>query len=349
MKSLRLAAVLGALLLSGCSGGGEKGESTNKAAASEKPKSSATTSSGGGAQAKPEPPKDVDSKVVDALKKVTSCERKDGRLGECPAADEFRTLVREYEQDAKKRASSCLSMIADANSTIRELAAECAGAGGAEDDSNAMNLVLTQLEAESGEDARVLLANTVNAIGLSKTGAADRVIALLQKHKSEEGWAGVTRNLLDALTNVTPEPPAAAWDIAIELLKAPKGGSIKESAADLVARVPSKSADGCKALLGLVETGSYPWGSGMDAMGRLGCKAESGALVTAVIKKMAEEDGYDKGFKGADFIYLQRYLEKVQLSKEDKDKLKKATDELSKKTKSDTVKQDCKKLTEKLG
>lgn len=356
MKSFAKVAVLGALLLSACGGGGEKGEGSSKAASSEKPKSSAATSSGGAATTKPEPPKDVDTKVTDALKKVTACERKDGRLGECPAADEFRTLAKDYDQEddeksskAKKRAASCLSMVADANATIRELAAECVSMGGAEDDSNAMNLVLTQLEAESGEDARVLLASAVSTIGLSKTGAADRVVALLQKHKSEEGWGGVTRNLLDALTNVSPEPPAAAWDVAVELLKAPKGGSIKESAADLVAKVKSKSADGCKALLGLVESGSYPWGSGMDAMGRLGCKAESGALVTAVVKKMGEEDGYDKGFKGADFIYLQRYLEKVELSKEDKDKLKKATEELAKKTKTDTVKQDCKKLVEKLG
>lgn len=337
------------ILLAACGGGGDKPSD-----GSAKPQSS-SAASGSAAAAKPEAPKNVDAKVAEELKKVGGCERKEGHVvQDCAADTAWRDFSKAYTEEddenatkAKKLADTCLSLISDPNETIREVAADCVSRGGAEGDKNAMNLVLTQLEKESGSDARAALAEAADGIDVQKTGATERVIALVKKFKDDENSFGATKNLLWALSKGDDLPPAA-YDVAADILTNGKSPGLKETAADVIGRAKSKAADGCKTLLGLVETGKYPWGSGLGAMGQLGCKTEAPAVIAAVVKKMGEEDGYDKGFKGADFIYLQRYMDKVQLEKADKDKLKKATEDLAGKTKNDNVKADTKKLLEKL-
>ncbi|HTJ82063.1 MAG TPA: hypothetical protein VL400_10080 [Polyangiaceae bacterium] len=319
-------------------------------AASKKSASDDETSgkSKGSAAVAAHPPKDVDAKVTAALDKLAGCKREEDRMADCADDEAWKTFRESYvenDDDAgskrKKLALACLARVSHESPNVRAAAGDCVrdGSDSLADEASALELVLAQLEAETAADASNELAYAAAALDPMKRNAADRTLAVVEKMRGKKaaGWG----ELLGALAS-TKSPPDKAVEIAKEVLAS--GDGPVEDAIGLLENAKNHQADACKALLAKVQTGKYLWSRAMDGMGRLGCTSDMDAVVDFVVKKMGEEEGYQTGFIGADFVYLERVLDAVAMTKDQVAKLKKATEDEKAKAKKDQTKQDCDKV-----
>jgi hypothetical protein len=339
LRSIVLSALIGAALV-GC---GDKA-ATKK---SDEDTSSSAKPSGGGGKAAAQPPKDVDAKVTAALDKLATCKREDDRMADCAEEEAWKTFREgfvENDEDGakhKKLALACLARVGHESPNVRGKAADCVreDSDTLADPKAALELVLDQLEKETAPDASMELSYAVTALDPVKQGLGDRTLAVVKKmHAKEQTGTG---EVLGALGK-GKAPPGGAVDLALEILKSGKGPV--ESSMEVLENAPARKAEACVALLVKVRTGKYLWSRAMNGMGRLGCTNEMDAVVDFVVTKMAEDEGYEKGFLGADFAYLQRVLNDVALTKDQVGKLKKATTELKGKSKNANVPKDCDEL-----
>ncbi len=338
LRSIVLSALIGASVM-GC------GDKAAPKKSDDDGSSSASTAGTGKSAA--QPPKDVDAKVTGALDKLATCKRENDRVADCAEEEAWKTFREgfvENDEDGskhKKLALACLARVAHESPNVRGTAADCVRdeSDSLADPKAALELVLDQLEKETAPDASMELSYAVTALDPVKRGLGDRTLAVVKKmHAKEQAGTG---EVLGAL-GIGKTPPNGAVDLALEILKTGKGPV--ESSIEVLESAKARQADACKALLEKVKTGKYLWSRAMNGMGRLGCTSDMDAVVDFVVGKMAEEEGYEKGFIGADFSYLQRVLSDVALTKDQVAKLKKGATELKGKSPKEQVKKDCDEL-----
>ncbi len=325
-SSLALIALIGA----GAAGCDSKAEA--RAAGSADPSASARGSAA--AVAAPVVPKDGDPTVVAALRKLSSCERDGGYLkANCEsesAWDEFRDKFIE-EDDLKltktsKLVRACFSLVADDNDSVREAATACVGRHqeALEDKRSAIMVLIGRLESDKSEGVRSTILSALDDLDPVKHGGADEVLAMAKRMATREDTSGVVRDLMDALTPDPNqgEPNASTVAYAIELTK-DSNNTHRATGAAVLGSAKSKASEACPALLSLIQTKKYPWHEGLRAMASLegACKAQYDDVVTVVLAKMAEGEGYDQGFGVNEASYLTRMLAKPGFTPEQKTKL----------------------------
>ncbi|NUP09067.1 MAG: hypothetical protein HOW73_23700 [Polyangiaceae bacterium] len=347
-----------ACLLAALSGCGNKSDSASSGSASAD-SSAKSSSSGSSAAGAAELPKDVDATVVAELKKLGPCVREEGyRKDGCAAAEGWDKFVEKFiEEDdlnltkQKKLAKACFSLVADANDNIREAAYECLSTydDGVEDKKAVISVILSKIEGETSDAIRSSMLSALDDMDPPKNGGSDQVLALAKKLEPRDDASFTVGRLVQVLTpeSKDSEPTAEAFAFAVEQLGKQKQTS---QSADLLAAAKSKGADACKALIGLVETKKGSWAYGMNAMANIegGCKENNDKVVDVVVAKAAEPDGYDKGFRTSDALYLGRLVDKAGFSAEQKGKLQKAIEPVLKNAKDDGIKKTYQSLLDQL-
>ena len=304
-------------------------------------------------------PTDADAAVVAEIKKVAPCPRKDGsREDGCEAFTAWETYRDKYHEEddlnqtkQKKLTKACFSMVGDPSENIREVAYDCLAynVGAVESPKAVISFILSKLEGETIDAVRTSMLMALDNLDPPKNGGADQVLALAKKLAPREDVSFVVSKLMDALApdDKDTEPTADAFTFAVEQLG--KGKNVHD-ACDILVTTKAKKEEACKALLGLVETKKYPWGTGIYSMGRLGdaCKPHYDKVVEVVVAKAGEAEGYDKGFGPADAIYLEQLVGKGGFTADQKTKLVTAVEPLVKSAKNESTQKSYQSLVDAL-
>jgi len=333
--------------------------------------SSSAASTGGGASAArsggaaaPAPAKiadaDIDKTVVENVKKASGCAWKsgDGFDGDCDAIKDFKTFSETYtkkddEVDAakqKKLVTSCLSLIGDPDPKVRWMAANCVGEEGEalSGDAASVDLVLAQLDKDPDLAVQHNLTFAAKGLDPFKAKRVDRVLATIEKFKTDEAREGLIASLLDTLTNGEEEPSTKVVDLAIELSKR-KHQQLREDSFDILGKTKARAADACKVLDAFVESKVWTWSYAARTMGKMGdaCKADFDHVVAVAVEKLGEDSSQNgKGLSGAAMLYLEQFLENPAVTKEQKSKIAAAAEALAKKDKNENVQKSATKLAE---
>jgi len=334
---------------------------TKKSSSDDSSKASAAASgSAAPASVKVSIPTDGDPTVVAAIKKLSACERENGsRKGECAADEEWDQFRNKFveEDDLKqtkgaKLTHACFSLVGDENDNVREAATECLSkdSDAVADKKTAILVLVGRLDSEKSDGVRSAITSAIESLDPVKNGGADEVLALAKSLAPRENASGYVRDLLSALSPSSGEPNAATVAFALELIKKGDNHSLQSAAADTLGKAKTQSKEACAALLGLIQTKKYPWQEGLSAMAHQNgaCSSTYEDVVTTVLAKMDEGDGYDKGFSGADAIYLERMLDNPGFTADEKKKLLEGTEKRLKNEKQDNTKKLLNELIEKL-
>lgn len=346
--------------LSGCDNKTDGAAGSASAAADSTAKSNGSAAQSGSAgHPAASLPKEVDEAVVAELKKVGPCEREEGyRKDGCAAADAWdKYKDKLLEEDdlnltkGKKLTRACFSLVSDENPNIREVAYDCLSqsSDAVEDPKAVISYVLSKIESETVEIVRSAMLSALDDLDPPKNGGTAEVLALAKKLAPRDDASSSVGKLLDALTpgSKDNEPSDESFAYAVELLGKKQHQS---DAAELIASARSKSKEGCVALLGLIETKTHPWSTGINAMALLGdaCKEQYDKVIAVVVEKAGEGEGYNKGFGTSDAFYLGRLVEKGGLTPEQKTKLRAAIEPLVKNAKDENIKKSYQTLVDKL-
>lgn len=316
-----------------------KTDASGSASAAAPGKSGQAAAPGGGGA------KGGDPAVLAELAKVKGCKfnNDDGWDGECKADEafgEFRTkFIGEDDAKAKKVVDSCIAGLDDGDVAVRASAASCVN-GNYDLTEAQKDALLAKLESEA---AWAIKGDIAEAVDKPTAKQAEKLVALGKKWKSEPKAVSTLQGVVRALTPKDGEPSKDAVDLALELAGIEDASNLMADALQLAAKSPSRAADTCKKAAEIAKAGKAGWFLAAQIAGNMkdACKAELGTFVDAYVAAMASPNSVGNELTG-----LKQFLKNESLTKEQKDKIAKAAEELAKNGKSDSVKKGAAEVAE---
>lgn len=325
------------LCLAGCGDPSNQASGSASAAAPAKSGQAATPAKSGGG----------DPKIMAELAKAKGCKVDDENFdGECKgreAFDELKTkLLGDEASPATKQSlyTSCFAGLSDPDVAVRLTAAS--GFDGLELEPAQKDALLTKIEAEQSWAVKRQLLEGLHGLSPKQS---ETLVALAQKWKTDPKGEQTVASTIDAMMPVDDdaEPPKAAVDFALDFAGTTDGSSWMGEAIRLAAKSKARAADTCKKAAEIAKARKAGWFAAMKGVSLLkdACKPDFDAFVDAFVADLGNADTV-----GNEIEPLKGFLENPALSKEQKAKIAKAAEALSKNAKNENVKGRAKEVAE---